>query len=72
MIPWPRFVSSAKALGLWQAIVDRMSGTGWRQAEASLERCYRELLAEERAELQRACTGDGYRTIWEQPRRSSV
>lgn len=72
MIAWPRYVSSVKALGVWQAAVDRMAATGWPQAEAALERCYRELLAEERAELLRACTGDGYRTVWQRRRASEV
>jgi hypothetical protein len=70
LIPWPRFVSSAKETGVWQLLVDRLTAAGG--AEVVLERCYRELLREERGEFCRAVTGEGYQTLWERTRRSEV
>lgn len=64
LIPWPRYVSSVKRLGVWQLVVDRLASAGASAAEVTLERCYRELLREERAESARAVTGDGYQTLW--------
>lgn len=64
-IPWARSVASVKELGVWQLIVDRMAGAAGRGYEVALERCYRELLREERCERRRAVTGEGYETLWE-------
>jgi hypothetical protein len=65
LIPWPRYVASIKRLGVWQLVVDRLTGAGATGAEVVLERCYRELLREERAEYIRAVTGEGYQTLWQ-------
>ena len=65
LIPWPRFVASIKTLGIWQSVVDRLTVAGGPRFEVLLERCYRELLREERAELGRAITGEGYRALWQ-------
>ncbi|MBI2761002.1 MAG: hypothetical protein HYX51_06210 [Chloroflexi bacterium] len=72
LVPWPRFVSSVKQSGVWQIVVERLVSAGDPDAEVALERCYRELLREERAELRRAVTGDGYQTMWERTRKSEV
>lgn len=64
LIPWPRYVASVKALGVWQVMTERLTGAGGSACEVSMERCYRELLREERAEFRRAITGEGYRTLW--------
>lgn len=63
LIPWPRFVASTKASGIWQILVERLCMADAR-AEVGMERCYRELLHEERAELRRAVLGQGYRSLW--------
>ncbi len=65
LIPWPRYVASVKELGVWQLIVDRMIDVGGSPTEVTLERCYRELLREERNEFRRAVTGEGYRSLWQ-------
>jgi hypothetical protein len=65
LIPWSRYVSSIKRLGVWQLVVERMTAAGDENAEVVLERCYRELLREERAEQHRAVVGEGYQTLWE-------
>jgi hypothetical protein len=65
LIPWPRYVASIKGLGVWQLIVDRLTAAGDPNSEVVLERCYRELLREERAESVRAVRGEGYETVWE-------
>ena len=65
LIPWPRYVASVKKLGVWQMIVERLTAAGGVQPEVVLERCYRELVREERAELRRAISGNGYRTLWQ-------
>ena len=65
LIPWPRSVRSVKQLGVWQLLIDRMDAAGARGSDLMLERCYRELVREERAEYRRAVVGDGYRTVWQ-------
>ena len=65
LIAWPRYVSSVKELGVWQLIVERLVTAGGPACEVALERCYRELLREERAEFRRAVTGEGYRALWQ-------
>jgi hypothetical protein len=50
LIPWPRYVTSVKRLGVWQLVIDRLTEAGATNAEVMLERCYRELLRAERAE----------------------
>jgi hypothetical protein len=65
LIPWSRYVPSIKRLGVWQLFIDRLAAAGDENAELVLERCYRELLREERAEYLRAILGDGYQTLWE-------
>lgn len=65
LISWPRFVASVKTLGVWQMIVERLTRAGGPQCEVALERCYRELVRQERAEFRRAVTGEGYQTLWQ-------
>jgi hypothetical protein len=67
LIGWPRSVASVKALGVWAALVERFAAAGSDGCEATLERCYRALVREERAELRRAVRGEGYRTVWHRP-----
>lgn len=71
LIPWPRFVTSVKTQGVWQILLDRLTASGGPALGTALERCYRELLREERAELRRAITGEGYRALWERVRRGT-
>lgn len=65
LIPWPRSVASAKRLGVWQMVVERFVAAGGQQCEVVLERCYRQLLREERLEFRRAVAGEGYQTLWQ-------
>jgi hypothetical protein len=65
LIPWLRSVAALKALGVWTCMVDRLVQAGGPPCEVALERCYRQLVREERAEHHRAVTGEGYETIWQ-------
>lgn len=68
LVPWPRFVASVKASGVWDILLDRAGRDAAHQIEPMLERCYRELLREEREEYRRAIAGIGYQTVWQRER----
>lgn len=63
-IGWPRFAASLRTTGLWDAVLERISGSGHpeavRQAAAALD----ELCALERARQREAIAGTGFRTLW--------
>lgn len=61
---WPKYVSSLEALGIWQAIVERWYDTGYREKAQECEEAFAQLLAEERNEIVKAVTGEGYDTLW--------
>jgi hypothetical protein len=63
---WPRHVELLQASGVWQRIVDRLSALGHDGTPGECEAVYRELLAEERAQVLAAIRGEeGYRSLWE-------
>jgi bacterioferritin-associated ferredoxin len=63
---WPRHIELLQASGVWQRIVDRLEALGYAGAAGECEAAYRELLAEERAQVMAAIRGDsGYQSLWE-------
>jgi hypothetical protein len=63
---WPRHVELLQTSGVWQRIVDRLSALGHGGTAEQCEAVYRELLAEEKAEVLAAIRGEaGYRSLWE-------
>lgn len=63
---WPRQVGTFHASGLWQAIVDRVSGANLPGIDEQCQAVYQELLEEERKEVLAAIKGgEGYQSLWE-------
>jgi hypothetical protein len=68
LIPWPKYVESLVRLGVWERVVGRFINLGFpdvvRQCKASFE----ELVGLEKAEMARALSGEGYKSLWESNR----
>jgi hypothetical protein len=65
LIPWTRRVESLTGLGVWEHILARLAiHAGCEVYRAEAERCLVTLRALERGELQRAITGENYKTLW--------
>lgn len=66
---WPRSMPVLLASGVWEHIVDRMTGLGGHEAMEQCGRTMEELTAEERREVAGAIRGsDHYQTLWERQR----
>jgi len=68
VIPWPKYASSLKRLGLWDKLVQRVVSTGCRDAVERCDKCYQSLLELDNAEMAAVIKGDNYYTLWEAPR----
>jgi hypothetical protein len=65
---WPRHVEVLLSSGVWQHIVDRLAALGHAGTAEECEAVFRELLAEEKAQVLAAIRGQsGYHTLWERP-----
>ena len=63
---WPRHVELLQTSGVWQRIVDRLRAPGHSGTVEECEAVYRELLAEEKAQVLAAIRGEaGYQSLWE-------
>ena len=63
---WPRHVELLQTSGVWQRIVDRLRALGHSGTAEECEAVYRELLAEEKAQVVAAIRGEaGYQSLWE-------
>jgi len=63
---WPRHIALLEASGVWQRIVDRLGAPANASVAEECAAAYRELLAEERAQVMAAIRGDsGYQSLWE-------
>lgn len=67
VVGWPLRVAALERLDVLQPMRDRLASLGAEEQVARLDEVYRELLDDERQELRRAVTGEGYRTIWPEP-----
>jgi hypothetical protein len=65
-VSWPKSVQALARTGVWAAIEDRCGRAGHPGAVEACANAFEALLGEERAELEAALTGSGYRTIWQQ------
>ncbi|MFQ5872281.1 MAG: hypothetical protein ACE5JL_00565 [Dehalococcoidia bacterium] len=68
VIPWPKYVSSLKRLGLWDKIAQRIVSTGSKDAVERCDECYQKLVEQDNAELAAVIKGENYYTLWEAPR----
>ena len=65
---WPLRIGSLERLGVLDTIRARLVEDGASEALHQLEDAVQELAAAERAEVRRAISGEGYRTLWTAPR----
>ena len=62
---WPKYVSTLETSGVWPAIVERISQSGYTD---SLEQCravFQELRQLEGQEIRNAIRGEGFQTVWQ-------
>lgn len=62
---WPKHVHSLETMGVWQAILDRLTASADWGFARECDEVFQELLQEERHEILAAITGEGYETIWQ-------
>lgn len=63
---WPRHVSMLAETGVWERIVQRMTGSGHAGMQRMCDSVWRELVEAERREIFAAVRGGpGYQTLWE-------
>jgi len=65
LIPWPKYVSSLKRLGIWDRVVQRFVNTGDMDAVRACEEAFNELAELEKHEIISAVKGERYTAIWE-------
>lgn len=61
---WPRYVTTLAEIGIWAAIVERISDNGFPVVADECADIFDELLRLERLEVVNAIAGEGYRTLW--------
>jgi len=61
---WPKYVSSLKSTGVWDAIVRRVDESGYHDSVRQCDEIYNELEALEKQEVRNAIKGEGFQTIW--------
>ena len=61
---WPRHARALEEHGIWAAITQRVTDSGFTDAAAQCHDVYQELVQLERSELANAIGGEGYRTLW--------
>ena len=69
VVTWPLHIGSIERLGLLDTIRDRFTADDASEALRRLDDAVRELEDAERAEVQRAISGEGYQTLWPAPHR---
>jgi hypothetical protein len=65
LIPWPKYVSSLVALGMWEHVVSRFVNLGFPDTVRECEACLAELTGLEKEEIGRALKGENYKSMWE-------
>lgn len=69
VIPWPKYVSSLKTLGIWDKILRRFVLTGHKEAVKACDKALAELLELDRKEMEALIIGEHYYTLWESKKR---
>ncbi|HLG12254.1 MAG TPA: hypothetical protein VI876_10900 [Dehalococcoidia bacterium] len=64
-IYWPKYVNTLCSTGVWSAIVDRVSRTGFTDCLQQCDDVLQELLQLERREIRNAISGEGFQTVWQ-------
>jgi hypothetical protein len=64
-IYWPKYVNTLRSTGVWSAIVDRVSRTGFSECLQQCDEAMQELLELERREIHNALLGEGFQTVWQ-------
>ncbi len=64
-IYWPKYVNTLCSTGVWSAIVNRVSRTGFRDCKQQCDDVLEELLQLERREIRNAISGEGFQTVWQ-------
>jgi hypothetical protein len=64
-IYWPKYVNTLRTTGVWSAIVDRVSRTGFSECLQQCDDAMQELLELERREIHNALLGEGFQTVWQ-------
>lgn len=65
VVAWPKLIETFVAMGVWGEIEGRVAASGHRGAMHDAAVALQQLRSLERAELQNAIRGDGYRSYWE-------
>lgn len=62
---WPKYVNTLTSTGVWDAIVERVGKTGFRDSVKQCDDVLQELLQMERREIKNAISGEGFQTVWQ-------
>jgi hypothetical protein len=62
---WPKYVNTLYSTGVWDALVRRISSSGYSDSLRQCEEVMRELMSLERREIRNAITGEGFQTVWQ-------
>ena len=65
LIPWPKYVQSLVSLGMWEHLVARFVNLGFPDTVRECDACLEELTALEKEEINRALSGENYKSLWE-------
>ena len=65
LIPWPKYLTSLKRLGIWDRVVQRFVNAGNMEAVHGCNEVFNELIELEKREIIEAVKGEQYTTIWE-------
>jgi hypothetical protein len=62
---WPKYVNTLCTSGVWTALVQRISDSGFTDSVHQCEEVLQELQTLERQEIRNAISGEGFQTIWQ-------
>jgi hypothetical protein len=62
---WPKYVNTLCTSGVWTALVQRISDSGFTDSVHQCEEVLQELQTLERQEIRNAISGEGLQTIWQ-------
>jgi len=66
-VAWPRRIASLESTGVWKAVEERLTSSGFPDAGQQAADILEELKRLELREMQNAIRGEGYHTYWERP-----